>query len=59
MGHADGLCNVFIDESAKLETAIRVVVDSKVRDFDRNYPFHPSMRRLTHFWCWAVFINLI
>lgn len=31
MGHADGLCNVFVDESAKLEKAIRVVLDSKVR----------------------------
>ena len=30
MGHADGLCNVFVDESAKLEKAVRVVLDSKV-----------------------------
>src|ERR1700685_2123504 len=30
MGHADGLCNVYLDESAELEKAIRVVVDSKV-----------------------------
>jgi len=36
MGHADGLCNVYVDESADLETAIRVVVDSKVR-------FHPRL----------------
>lgn len=31
MGHADGICAVYVDESAKLETAIRVVLDSKVR----------------------------
>ena len=30
MGHADGLCNVYVDEAADEETAIRVVVDSKV-----------------------------
>ncbi|KAK7012293.1 Aldedh domain-containing protein [Favolaschia claudopus] len=29
MGHADGLCSVYIDESADIEKAIRVVVDSK------------------------------
>jgi len=33
MGHADGLCNIFVDESAKLEKAIRVVLDSKVHCF--------------------------
>jgi len=31
MGHADGLCAVYVDEKADLETAVRVVVDSKVR----------------------------
>lgn len=31
MGHADGLCAVFVDESAVEEKAINVVVDSKVR----------------------------
>lgn len=31
MGHADGLCAVYIDESANADKAIRVVVDSKVR----------------------------
>lgn len=30
MGHADGLCAVYLDESADLEKAVRVVVDSKV-----------------------------
>ncbi|KAH8103868.1 gamma-glutamyl phosphate reductase [Cristinia sonorae] len=29
MGHADGLCAVYLDESADLEKAVRVVVDSK------------------------------
>jgi glutamate-5-semialdehyde dehydrogenase len=31
MGHADGLCSVYLDESANLDKAVRVVVDSKVR----------------------------
>lgn len=30
MGHADGLCHVYLDESADLEKAVRIVVDSKV-----------------------------
>ena len=30
MGHADGLCNVYVDETADVETALRVAVDSKV-----------------------------
>ncbi|KZT25225.1 gamma-glutamyl phosphate reductase [Neolentinus lepideus HHB14362 ss-1] len=29
MGHADGLCHVYLDESADVEKATRVVVDSK------------------------------
>ncbi|PFH51969.1 hypothetical protein AMATHDRAFT_46746 [Amanita thiersii Skay4041] len=29
MGHADGLCSVFLDESAAVEKAVRIVVDSK------------------------------
>ncbi|KAG9223668.1 hypothetical protein CCMSSC00406_0008551 [Pleurotus cornucopiae] len=29
MGHADGLCHVYLDETADLQKAIRVVVDSK------------------------------
>jgi glutamate-5-semialdehyde dehydrogenase len=31
MGHADGLCHVYLDEAADAEKAIRVVLDSKVR----------------------------
>lgn len=31
MGHADGLCSVYLDASADCEKAVRVVVDSKVR----------------------------
>ena len=31
MGHADGICAIFVDESADLNKAIRVVLDSKVR----------------------------
>ncbi|KAJ3762094.1 gamma-glutamyl phosphate reductase [Lentinula raphanica] len=30
MGHADGLCSVFIDEHADVTKAIRVVLDSKI-----------------------------
>ncbi|EAU90319.1 glutamate-5-semialdehyde dehydrogenase [Coprinopsis cinerea okayama7 len=29
MGHADGLCSVFLDESADVDKAVRIVVDSK------------------------------
>lgn len=29
MGHADGLCHVYLDESADADKAVRVVVDSK------------------------------
>lgn len=29
MGHADGICSVFLDETADVEKAVRVVVDSK------------------------------
>lgn len=30
MGHADGLCAVYLDKTADQEKAVRVVVDSKV-----------------------------
>ena len=30
MGHADGLCTVYLDDAADVEKAIRVAVDSKV-----------------------------
>lgn len=30
MGHADGLCSIFLDETADIEKAKRIVVDSKV-----------------------------
>ncbi|CAG8574382.1 9627_t:CDS:2 [Ambispora gerdemannii] len=33
LGHADGICSIYVDKDADLEKAIRVVVDSKV-----NYP---------------------
>ncbi|CAG8607447.1 617_t:CDS:2 [Paraglomus brasilianum] len=33
LGHADGLCSVYVDKDADLQKAVRVVVDSKI-----NYP---------------------
>ncbi|KAG9287343.1 hypothetical protein G9A89_023714 [Geosiphon pyriformis] len=33
LGHADGLCSIYVDKDANLDKAIRVVVDSKI-----NYP---------------------
>ncbi|KAM6497027.1 gamma-glutamyl phosphate reductase [Amanita muscaria] len=30
MGHADGLCTIYLDEAADVEKAVRVVVDSKI-----------------------------
>ncbi|KAF8889323.1 gamma-glutamyl phosphate reductase [Infundibulicybe gibba] len=29
MGHADGLCTIYLDETADLEKAVRIVIDSK------------------------------
>lgn len=50
MGHADGLCSVYLDESADVEKAVRVVIDSKVR-FD-SYATAPRLsdayRPITH-----------
>ena len=31
MGHADGICSVYVDESADIDLAVRVAVDSKVQ----------------------------
>ncbi|CAB4388535.1 uncharacterized protein OCT59_007149 [Rhizophagus irregularis] len=33
LGHADGLCSVYVDKDADIDKAVRVVVDSKI-----NYP---------------------
>ena len=56
MGHADGLCNIFVDKSAKLEKAVRVVLDSKVHycpklllmpsDLRRSNLIYPTIDRL-------------
>jgi len=40
MGHADGLCAVFVDESAVEKKAINVVVDSKVRSRSLSFELH-------------------
>ena len=42
MGHADGLCAIYLDESADREKAKRVVVDAKVRE-----------RSLLYFYCYT------
>jgi len=34
MGHADGICSVFLDETADVEKAVRIVVDSKVSNLN-------------------------
>lgn len=31
LGHADGICNIFVDESADLDMAIKVVTDAKTQ----------------------------
>jgi glutamate-5-semialdehyde dehydrogenase len=31
MGHADGLCTVYLDETADIDKAVRIVLDAKVR----------------------------
>ena len=40
MGHADGLCAVYIDASADPKKAVRVVVDSKVRTMHLRHFVH-------------------
>ena len=37
MGHADGLCHVYLDEAADEQKAIRVAVDSKVSEFTSGF----------------------
>lgn len=36
MGHADGLCHIYLDSSANENKAVRVVVDSKVSFSDHH-----------------------
>lgn len=31
LGHADGICHIFVDETADLETAIKIVTDAKTQ----------------------------
>ncbi len=31
LGHADGICHIFVDENADLDTAIKVIVDAKTQ----------------------------
>ena len=30
MGHAEGICHVYVDEAADINTAVAITVDSKV-----------------------------
>jgi glutamate-5-semialdehyde dehydrogenase len=32
MGHADGICSIFVDASANVDKAVRVILDAKVRN---------------------------
>jgi glutamate-5-semialdehyde dehydrogenase len=43
MGHADGICAAFVDESASEKKAINVVVDSKVRPLSFISSHKPSL----------------
>lgn len=43
MGHADGICAVYLDESAREEMAVRVTVESKV-SFQRCRSMHEADR---------------
>ena len=47
MGHADGLCHVYIDEHADLEKAVRIVLDSKVIIFPLSPLWHTAYCQLT------------
>lgn len=47
MGHADGLCAIYLDESADREKAKRVVVDAKVRERSLLYFYCYTHRSLT------------
>jgi glutamate-5-semialdehyde dehydrogenase len=40
MGHADGICAVYLDEGCDEETAIRVTVESKVSDVNVKAESH-------------------
>jgi len=45
MGHADGLCSVYLDEAADVEKAVRVAVDSKVSTLASLYrPSNEAIR---------------
>lgn len=53
MGHADGLCHVYLDESAESEKAVRIVVDSKVTSiyhhlFAKTSNLNAILRLTTH-----------
>lgn len=51
MGHADGLCSIYLDKTADVEKAVRIVVDSKVSNFCSHFveeSIYMTCRRTTH-----------
>ena len=55
LGHADGVCHIFVDESADLEMAVKIIVDAKTQYpsacnsvetiiVHKDFPYAPALR---------------
>ncbi len=55
LGHADGVCHIFVDESADLEKAVKIIVDAKTQYpsacnsvetviVHKDFPYAPALR---------------